>query len=294
MSATEAHAPSRTGTFDCKGPAELVLVVRAGRIEVRTADVRAVRVEVSAEVGEAPGREREAHAVRETQVGFSEESRRLVVRTPRGFRGVRLSVVVEAPRGSRLVARANRGSVTAVGELTGLNAATHSGEIAADRIDGEARVQTGSGDVRLGRVAGTLRARSGSGELEVASLEGDEAKLSGGSGDIWLGVVRSDVRARAGSGSVVVEDAASGRLDLAAGSGDVRVGVRAGVSAEIDVVSGSGRARSELEVSDAPPHEAPRLRIRARTGSGDALVTRADGRELPESSAPGRPYGFSR
>jgi hypothetical protein len=52
--------------------------------------------------------------------------------------------------------------------------------------------------------------------------------------------------------------------------------VHAGVAAELDLQSGSGRARSELDVSDtAPTSGAAVLRIHGRTGNGDVLVTRA-------------------
>jgi DUF4097 and DUF4098 domain-containing protein YvlB len=124
-------------------------------------------------------------------------------------------------------------------------------------------------------VTGRLKCRAGSGEIEVASIDGPDAKLAMGNGHVWLGAVRSDVRARTGNGNVVVADAASGRLDLATGSGDVSVAVREGVTAEIDMVSGSGQARSELDVTDRPPANAPSVRVRARTGRGDAVVTRA-------------------
>ena len=48
-----------------------------------------------------------------------------------------------------------------------------------------------------------------------------------------------------------------------------------GVRAELDLISGSGRARSELEVRSVAPEQAPPLHVRGRTGSGDVLVTRA-------------------
>jgi hypothetical protein len=52
--------------------------------------------------------------------------------------------------------------------------------------------------------------------------------------------------------------------------------VHSGVAAELDVFSGSGRARSELDVTTEPPAGgAATLTIRGRTGSGDVLVTRA-------------------
>jgi hypothetical protein len=45
----------------------------------------------------------------------------------------------------------------------------------------------------------------------------------------------------------------------------------------VDLRSGSGQARSELQVSDTPPATAPQLQVRGRTGSGNAVVTAAIG-----------------
>jgi DUF4097 and DUF4098 domain-containing protein YvlB len=285
---------TRAQSFDCDGPAELDIRIRGGRIAVRTTDSPHVRVEISAEPGDAgplEGRVESAlgtisdgadrpedadqHFVDETQVTFSEQRRKLVVRAPRSFRRAGIAVVVEAPEHSRLKARAHRGSISASGTLDQLTAAAGAGAIAAEDVDGPVDIATGSGLVRLGRVTGPLRARLGSGEVEAASIEGGGANVATGHGDVWLGVVRCDANVRTGTGGIIVAEAASGTISLATGSGDLRVGIRPGVSAELDVLSGSGLVRSELEVSGHAPADAPVARIRMRTGKGEAVVERA-------------------
>jgi hypothetical protein len=64
-------------------------------------------------------------------------------------------------------------------------------------------------------------------------------------------------------------------MDLTTGSGGLTIGVHAGVLAELDLSSGSGRARSELDVRQTAPAGEPVLWLRGRTASGDVLVTRA-------------------
>ena len=60
------------------------------------------------------------------------------------------------------------------------------------------------------------------------------------------------------------------------GEGELRVNQAGSVTlAELDLSSGSGRARSELEVRRTAPDRAPALWLRGRTASGDVLVTRA-------------------
>jgi hypothetical protein len=294
MTQTAIEKLTRSETFDCDGPAELQLRVAVGRIEVRLADVPRVRVDVMVEPADSPWWEKgveglaglvsagsyapaeaDAHALDETQITFSERRRRLVVRTPRSFRRIALAVVVEAPRGSALTAALHRGTLTASGPLASLKVATGSGAVSAADVAGPVDVASGSGDIKLGRVVGELRARTGSGEIEVASVEGDRVRLATGSGDVWLGAVRSDAHVRTGSGGLTVAEAGAGSLDLVTGSGDVHVGIRSGVAAELDVVSGSGRARSELDPTDKPTPGAPVVRVKARTGSGEAVVSGA-------------------
>ena len=218
-----------------------------------------------------------AEAVRQTVVTV--HGNRLTVRGPRPapLRMVPLTIVVHAPAGSSLHAKAGSAGVQ-VGGLAGrVNVNTGSGNVSVDRASGHVQVKAGSGSVRLGPMADGLSARTGSGDLEVTSLDGN-GSLHSGSGNIWIGTVRGEqVTMRTGSGDLTVAEAAKGALQLVTGSGDLRVGIRSGVLAEVDVVSGSGRARSDLPVSTEPPSRGADavLRVRGRTGSGDAVVSAA-------------------
>lgn len=287
---------TRTEIFSCDGPVEVEITTHNGLVDVRATDVPGVRVQLSIvrgdprrweqglddlleriSAGEYHPSDPEMRALRESEITFSDARRRLQIRTPRSLRRVGIGVRVEVPEGSQLAARLHRGSVATSGALTAVQAATGSGSIQIERANGDVEAATGIGDLRLGHVTGRLRARSGSGRIDIDDLEGEGAKVTTGNGDVQLGVVRADVRARTGNGRVGVSEAASGRLDLVTGAGDVTVGVLPGIAAEIDLVSGSGQARSELDVADRPPPQAPAVRVRARTGSGDAVVGRAGG-----------------
>jgi hypothetical protein len=215
-----------------------------------------------------------AEAVRQTRVDFT--GGRLVVRTPKDMqlRNVAVAVSVQAPVGSHVTAKSGSGDLTVGGAAGRLELVTGSGRVSADQASGAAKVDTGSGVVRLGPMAAGVRAKTGSGDVEVTSVGGVSTVVTG-SGDVWLGAVTSDVLARTGSGNVTIANAASGQLELHTGSGAIRVGVQAGSAAEIDLSSGSGEARSDLDLSSTPPESAPALRVRGRTGSGSALVTTA-------------------
>lgn len=215
-----------------------------------------------------------AEAVRETRV--EQTGNRIVIRAPKALplRNIPLGVVVHAPAGSRLEVRAGSADVTVTGASGRADVLTGAGEVKLDRVDGPAIVRTGSGAIRLGPTLGGLQLRTGSGDVEASSLSGS-ATLATGTGDVWLGAASGEIMARSGSGDLSVADAASGSLELITGSGEIRVGVRPGVVAEVDLTSSSGKVSSELDVElEQPAGEVP-LRIRARTGSGAAMLTRA-------------------
>ena len=291
----------RQQSFECQGPIDVSVELDGGRLDITLVeDAAASEVTVQIrpgssgqppwnvgingllswlgeQTGAVPLSELAAEAVRRTAIEFV--GGRLTVCTPREFplRTVPLIIEVSAPSGSSITARSGSADVAVAGEAARLETTTGSGQVRAQRCTGAAEIRTGSGDVRLGTVLGRLRVRTGSGLVEVTSVEGAESagSVQTGSGDVRLGAVKHDVNARTGSGDLTIVDAWAGGLDLTTGSGQLRVGIHPGVMAELDVSSGSGRARSDLPVGGPPAEGATALRVRARTGSGDALVTAA-------------------
>lgn len=220
-------------------------------------------------------------AVRAAEISWSEagSGNDLVGLTVRSttdlpLRMVPLVVTVWAPPGSRVTARTGAGDVTLHGSAGRATVRTGAGTARTGDVDGDADITTGSGDVAVGAVRGRARIRTGSGAVSVAAL-GGVTDVKAGSGDVTLGEVTADVGVRTGTGAVDVADARSGRVELTSGSGGLRIGVHAGVLAEVDLSSGSGRARSDLDVRQTAPAQEATLRLRGRTASGDVVVTRA-------------------
>ncbi len=222
-----------------------------------------------------------ADAVRAAEISWSatgsgDGSVGLAVRssTELPLRMVPLVVTVWAPAGSRVTARTGAGDVTVHGRAARATLRTGAGTARTGDVDGDVDITTGSGDVTVGAVTGRARIRTGSGAVTVAAL-GGTTDVKAGSGDVTVGEVAADVGVRTGTGAVRVADARAGRVELTSGSGELRVGVHPGVVAELDLSSGSGRARSELDVRHTAPPREPGLRLRGRTASGEVLVTRA-------------------
>jgi hypothetical protein len=217
-----------------------------------------------------------AAAVSAAEISWSESGRRLVVRSSQELplRVVPLAITVSAPARSRLAARTGAGDVRVTGRPAWAGVRTGTGLVSLAAVDGDVDVTTGAGDVEIGPVSGRARLRTGSGSVSVGAT-GGSTEIKTGSGDISLGAVAADLGVRTGSGDVAIADARSGHLQMTTGSGGLRVGVHPGVRAELDLSAGSGRARSELEVSSVAPELPAALHVHGRTGSGDVLVTRA-------------------
>ncbi|QYN33118.1 DUF4097 domain-containing protein [Pseudonocardia sp. DSM 110487] len=294
----------RQQSWPVTGPAELELSTDVGRVRVHLEDLPEdggeLRVEVRHDpsatnawtqglsglinwLGTATGgglggdpEQLAIDAVSAAEISWSDSGRRLVVRSTQELplRVVPLAITVWAPTRSRLAVRVGSGDVRASGRAGWAGVRAGSGNATLDGVDGDADVTTGSGAIDLGPVTGRARLRTGSGAIRVAGT-GGPTEIKTGSGDIVLGEVNGDVRVRTGSGDVTVSDARSGGVQFTTGSGAVRIGVHPGVSAELDLVSGSGTARSELEVATVAPEKAAAVHVRGRTGSGDVLVARA-------------------
>ena len=290
--------PSRRENFPAPGPLDIDIAITSGRVTVHLVDEALAGVEIVhdpgttnplmqsissivdwvSRFGEAPANpqgELAKAAVEESRISLA--GQRLSVQGPKQrLRMVPLAVTVRAPSGSHVVVRSGSADVTVTGAAGRVTVETGSGEVAIDRADGYASIAAGSGALRLGPMLGGLKARSGSGEIEVSSV-GGPATVSTGSGDLWFGAVQDNVTAKTGSGDLTIADAACGAIDLTTGSGEIRVGVRAGSSAMIDLLSRSGQARSELDVQQHSAADSPKIRLRARTSSGNVVVTQAIG-----------------
>ncbi|MBE1578751.1 DUF4097 domain-containing protein [Amycolatopsis roodepoortensis] len=299
---TEENTPAgeetvRVEDFEAEGPIEIDVSVGIGRVTIELTGESGVHAEVRRDGGEQQPwvdgmtsllswvGERFGDQLGGSPVGSAGDAvaqtriekvgNRLVVQAPKAWqlKNVPLAVTVRAPAGSHLEVRAGAADVTVTGSAGRADLLTGAGKIGLERADGSAIVRTGTGDIKLGPTLSGLQLRTGSGSVEAASVSGS-ATLATGTGDVWLGEVAGEVLARTGSGSLSVADAASGTLELTTGSGEVRVGIRGGVQAEIDLSSTTGSVSSELEVAETAPAEVS-LKVRARTGTGDAVVTSA-------------------
>jgi hypothetical protein len=189
-------------------------------------------------------------------------------RTGRG-----LEVRVRVPSGTDVTIATFTAPIHIPGRVGDADLAFGSSEAAVRDVDGNLRLRFGSGTAKAVHVSGSVQVRSGAGDAQLGEVRGD-LNCGCGSGNLRVRVAHGAVRSRCGSGTARIE-AAHGDVDVASGSGGLEIGLPAGVTARLDVHTGSGKVQSDLPIEDAPREASNRITVRARTGSGDVRVFRA-------------------
>lgn len=187
----------------------------------------------------------------------------------RGHQSV--DVRVEVPAGTPVKVATASEEVTLTGTFGDADVASARGDVAVDTVDGDLRLRYGHGNCRVGSVTGSASLSSGSGTAHFGEV-GGTLDCKAGSGEIVADRVGGSVRTRAGSGSAVI-GVAYGDIDVTFGRGPVSVGLPAGVSARVDLTTGTGQVYSDLPVEQAAASERT-ISVRVRTGSGDIRLQR--------------------
>lgn len=264
--------------FETHEPVELYVENGKGLVEVHAGETTETRVELSGPDAD--------------DVDVRLEGRQLSVVPPsRGIRSDRqLDITVTLPSGSDLVAKLGSSDLRSTGALGAAQVRSGSGDVTLDDVGGPALVESGSGDVTIDVVRRPLRVKSGSGDVQVGATHAEVAVSTGsgdvqvrdaagpmavktGSGDLVVGAAHGDVALTTGSGDLEVRSIAAGRVQVKGASGDVRVGVPAGVPVWTDVSTVSGRIHSTLDGAGEPEPGADYVELRAKTVSGDILLT---------------------
>jgi len=149
---------------------------------------------------------------------------------------------------------------------------TGSGDIQVDHAQAELRIKSGSGDVQLGHGGGVVTVSTGSGDVKIGQSD-SSAVVKTGSGDLRVGEAHDDVSLATGSGDFVIDHAHRGRLTAKGASGDVRVAIPAGTPVWTDLTTVSGAIRSSLEGAGQPSEGQDHIELRAKTVSGDIVLT---------------------
>lgn len=267
--------------FETHEPVRLFTEIGKGTVQVTATDTTETHVQVA-------GRDAD-------QVVVRQDGRQISVIGPKqrgmiSFGGDRLDVLVTVPVRSDVSVRTGSADVTLTGTFGNGQLKSGSGDVVVDTVEGPLLVETGSGDVRVESARAELKAKSGSGDIMVVTAaattmvstgSGDvqlvstsgTAVVKTGSGDLKVGDAGADLSFSTGSGDLVVRNAQRGRLTAKGASGDLHIGVRAGVPVWTEISTVTGDIRSNLQGAGEPREGAEHLELRARTVSGDVVLT---------------------
>jgi DUF4097 and DUF4098 domain-containing protein YvlB len=189
----------------------------------------------------------------------------------RGHESIDIELVV--PSGTPLKISSMSSDITLTGRSGHCEIETGSSAVSAEFIDGDLRLRTGRGDCQIERVSGSAQIQAGSGKARLGEIHGALTSATG-SGRLDVGTARGSVRFRTGSGGAAL-GAIYDDVDLASGKGEMSIGVPAGLSARLELTTGSGLVDSDLPISANSTGSGRPVTIRARTGSGDVRLFRA-------------------
>jgi hypothetical protein len=264
-------------TFPLDGPINLQVRIGQGSVTVDTEDdlaVATVRLEP---------RRNSSDLLEQTTVEM--RGRTLVVSQPRQggifelslFGGRRaqhgLDVHVVVPSGTAVKISTMTAPIVVAGRVGGADIAFGAADASLREVDGDLRLRYGSGSAKAVKVSGSVEVRSGSGNAQFGEI-GGALNSGSGSGDLRVRVAHGAVRSRCGAGDAHLGEV-HGDVDLTSGSGGMEIGLPEGMTARVDMHTGSGQLRSDLPIEDQPTSSKPAITLRARTGSGDVRLFRA-------------------
>ncbi|MET7420138.1 DUF4097 family beta strand repeat-containing protein [Dactylosporangium sp. NPDC005555] len=203
-----------------------------------------------------------------------------------------VDVTIELPSGSHLTTDQQLGGVRGTGRLGDCRIKTAAGNVALDgtgslRVDtgaghvtvegvtaGNAEVSTGTGKVRLGEVQGTVVVKNSNGDTALDAADGD-VRIRNANGEIAIGRAGAGIDAKSSNGEIRVGEIVRGSVVLATANGDLDVGIAAGTAAWLEVHTGFGHVRNQLDNAGSPGGSDETAEVRARTSYGDVTIRRA-------------------
>jgi hypothetical protein len=278
--------------FATPEPISATIEVYAGVLQVVASDRADTAVEVrpSNEADES-----DVKAAQQTRVEYADGA--LTVRGPRS-RGMDFStktrsvdLLIELPTGSQVHGYLTAGDFHSTGALgecrfrssighfrldrTGPLRLSTLGRITVDAVAGDAEVSTGTGRVQLGEVEGSADVKNSNGETVLGTVTG-ELRARSANGDIIVDRAGAGVDVKTSNGSIRIGRVVRDQVTVRTAAGDLEIGVADGTAAWLDLKTGHGRVRNELDdLGQGPGKSDETVEVRAHTSWGDITVRRS-------------------
>ncbi|WP_370945794.1 DUF4097 domain-containing protein [Amycolatopsis sp. cg5] len=202
-----------------------------------------------------------------------------------------VEVTIELPSGSRVTGDVQVGNLSGIGrigdcrfktsvgnvrlEQTGpLRLDTSTGHLTAGRVAGDAEVHTGSGKVDLGEVDGSVVVKNANGDTTITSATGN-VRVRAANGDITVDRAGAGVEAKSSNGNIRLGEVARGSVELGTAMGDLEIGIAEGTAAWLDVNTGFGQVRNQLDSTGSPAQSDETVEVRAHTSFGGITIRRS-------------------
>jgi hypothetical protein len=278
--------------FATPNPISVTVEVYAGDLQIVATDRTDTVVELRP-TNEAD--ESDVKAAEQTRVEHADGA--LTIRGPRS-RGMDFSkktrsvdIRIELPAGSQLHGHLTAGDLRTTGELgecrfrssvghlrldrTGPLRLSTLGRIAVEAVAGDADVSTSSGRIQVGDVDGALVVKNSNGDTEIGAVSG-ELRARSANGDITVDRVGGKADVKTSNGTIRVGRVERDSVTLNTSSGDLEIGVAKGTAAWLDLKTGHGRVRNELDDAGPGPRDSDEtVEVRAHTSFGDITVRRS-------------------
>jgi hypothetical protein len=252
---SQGHIAREEKRFTVAGTPELKLTTFDGSIEIRSADTKAIVVEI-----EKRGPTQEA--IDELKIETKQDGDRVEVEVRRPPRDVTLlgfgrisptaKLIVTMPRDGQVTARSGDGAIRIERVRGRLDLRTGDGSIRATDVSGQMSIATGDGSVTIESAEGDLDVDTGDGSVSVAGKLG-LVKLHTGDGSITF---------RAEPGTSMKDD-----WSVVTGDGGVALYLPSDFSAQIDAHTGDGSIRNELKLENQSG-ESGRRTLKGTLGAG--------------------------
>ncbi|MCW3838931.1 DUF4097 domain-containing protein [Micromonospora yasonensis] len=201
-----------------------------------------------------------------------------------------VDVSIELPSGSQLSAHLQMGDIRCAGRLgecrvkttgnvgferTGpLRLHTGIGHVTVDGITGNAEISTGSGKIQIGEVEGAVVVKNSNGDTTIDAVTGD-VRVRSANGAIDVERAGAGVDAKTSNGSIRLGEVVRGSVVLGTAAGDLDIGIAAGTAAWLEVNTGFGHVRNQLESTTRPDETNQTVEVRGRTSYGDITIHRS-------------------
>lgn len=201
-----------------------------------------------------------------------------------------IDVSIELPSGSQMSAHLQMGDLRCSGRLgeckvkttgnvslerTGpLRLHTGTGHVTADAITGDAEISTGSGKIQIGEVEGTAEVKNSNGDTTIDAVTGN-IRVRNANGAIDVGRAGAGVDVKTSNGGIRLGEVARGAVVLGTAMGDLDIGIAEGTAAWLEVNTGFGHVRNQLENATRPEEADETVEVRGRTSYGDITIHRS-------------------